>query len=49
MDRLLECYSLEASLKITKTLLIEMDREKEVEFLQNLCIRSKYISSVAII
>lgn len=41
VDRLLECFSLEVSMQITKTLLEEMGQKKMVDYLQTLCIRSK--------
>ncbi|XP_070699316.1 NACHT, LRR and PYD domains-containing protein 3 [Pempheris klunzingeri] len=41
VDRLLECYSLEVSLQITKTLIGELGQKKIVEFLQTLCIRNE--------
>lgn len=41
VDRLLECYGLEVSMQITKTLLEEMKKSKIVEFLQTLCLQSK--------
>ncbi|XP_070773509.1 NACHT, LRR and PYD domains-containing protein 3 [Enoplosus armatus] len=41
VDRLLECYNLEVSLQITKTLLKEIGQKKLVDFLQTLCIRNE--------
>ncbi|XP_041657929.1 protein NLRC3 [Cheilinus undulatus] len=41
VDRLLEYYSLEVSLQITKTLLEEMKFKKLVNYLQTLCIRNE--------
>ncbi|XP_040907320.1 protein NLRC3 [Toxotes jaculatrix] len=41
VDRLLECYDLEVSLQITKTLLGEMGKNKIVDYLQTLCIRNE--------
>lgn len=41
VDRLLECYSLEVSLQITKTLLEEIGKKTLVEYLQTLCIRNE--------
>lgn len=41
VDRLLECYHLEVSLQITRTLLEEIGQKKMVDYLQTLCIRSK--------
>lgn len=45
VDRLLEYYNLERSLQITKTLLEEIGKKKMVDFLQTLCIQSKYAAS----
>lgn len=42
VDRLLECYNLEVSLQITKKLLEEMGHNKMVDYIQTLCLRSKY-------
>lgn len=42
VDRLLECFDLEVSLQITKMLLEEIGQKKIVDYLQTLCIRSKY-------
>ncbi|KAF3705933.1 NLR family CARD domain-containing protein 3 CARD15-like protein Caterpiller protein 16.2 [Channa argus] len=39
VDRLLECYNLEVSLQITKTLLEEMEQNKLVDYIQTLCLR----------
>lgn len=44
VDRMLECYNLEVSLQITKSLLEEIGQKKMVDFLQTLCIRSKSAS-----
>ncbi|XP_076606631.1 NLR family CARD domain-containing protein 3 [Chaetodon auriga] len=41
VDRLLECYSLDVSLQITKSLLEEIEQKKLVEYLQTLCIRNE--------
>lgn len=41
VDRLLECYDLEVSLQITKTLVEEIGKKKLIDYLQTLCIRSK--------
>ncbi|XP_029303868.1 NACHT, LRR and PYD domains-containing protein 6-like [Cottoperca gobio] len=41
VDRLLECYNLEVSLQITKTLLEEIKQKSMVDFLQTLCIRNE--------
>lgn len=41
VDRLLECYSLEVSFRITKTLLGEMGLKKFVDYLQTLCLRNE--------
>nr|XP_020491166.1 NLR family CARD domain-containing protein 3-like [Labrus bergylta] len=41
VDRLLECYSLEVSMQITKTLLQEIGFKKLVNYLQTLCIRNE--------
>lgn len=41
VDRLLECYGLEVSLQITKTLLEEIGQKKMVDYLQTLCIRNE--------
>lgn len=41
VDRLLECYNLEVSLQITKTLLEEIGQKRMVDFLQTLCIRNQ--------
>ncbi|XP_044079649.1 NLR family CARD domain-containing protein 3 [Siniperca chuatsi] len=41
VDRLLECYDLEVSLQITKTLLEEIGQKKMVDYLQTLCIRNE--------
>lgn len=41
VDRLLECYDLEVSLQITRTLLEEMERNNVIDFLQTLCIRNE--------
>ncbi|XP_018547591.1 NLR family CARD domain-containing protein 3 isoform X1 [Lates calcarifer] len=41
VDRLLECFSLEVSMQITKTLLEEMGQKKMVDYLQTLCIRNE--------
>lgn len=41
VDRLLECYSLEVSLQITKTLLEKMELENLVDYLQTLRIRNE--------
>ncbi|XP_074467755.1 NACHT, LRR and PYD domains-containing protein 6 [Sebastes fasciatus] len=41
VDRLLECYSLEVSLQITKTLLEEIEQKKMIDYLQTLCIRNE--------
>lgn len=41
VDRLLECYSLELSLQLTKKLLEEMGRKKVVDYLETLCIRNE--------
>lgn len=41
VDRLLERYSLEASLQITKSVLDEIGKKKLVEYLQTLRNRSK--------
>uniref|UniRef100_A0A3Q0S5P6 Pyrin domain-containing protein n=1 Tax=Amphilophus citrinellus TaxID=61819 RepID=A0A3Q0S5P6_AMPCI len=43
VDRLLECYTLEVSLHITKTHLAEMGKNKLVDRLDTLCLRSKYL------
>lgn len=45
VDRLLECYSLELALQLTKKLLEEMGRKKVVDYLETLCIRSKYAAA----
>lgn len=42
VDRLLECYSLENSFQITKTHLAEMGKKKLVEYVDTLCLRSKW-------
>ncbi|XP_067347692.1 protein NLRC3 isoform X2 [Channa argus] len=41
VDRLLECYNLEVSLQITKTLLEEMEQNKLVDYIQTLCLRNE--------
>lgn len=41
VDRLLECYDLEVSMQITKTLLEAIGQKKLVKFLETLCLRSK--------
>ncbi|XP_061595826.1 LOW QUALITY PROTEIN: NACHT, LRR and PYD domains-containing protein 3 [Cololabis saira] len=41
VDRLLECFSLEASVTMTKALLIEMDKNRVAEFLETMCIRNE--------
>ncbi|XP_042355367.1 protein NLRC3 [Plectropomus leopardus] len=41
VDRLLECYDLEVSLQITKTLLEEMGLTRMIDFLQSLCRRNE--------
>ncbi|KAF7656032.1 hypothetical protein LDENG_00047140 [Lucifuga dentata] len=41
VDRLLECYGLEVSMQVTKTLLEEMRKSKMVEYLQTLCLRNE--------
>lgn len=41
VDRLLECYDLEVSLQITRTLLEEMELKNIIDFLQTLCIRNE--------
>lgn len=41
VDRLLQCYSLENSFQITKTVLAEMGKKKLVEYVDTLCLRSK--------
>lgn len=41
VDRLLECYSLEVSLQITKTLLEELGQKRMVDYLHTLCIRNE--------
>ncbi|XP_045895066.1 protein NLRC3 [Micropterus dolomieu] len=41
VDRLLECYHLEVSLQITRTLLEEIGLKKMVDYLQTLCIRNE--------
>ncbi|XP_053188062.1 protein NLRC3 [Scomber japonicus] len=41
VDRLLECYNLEISLKLTKYVLEEIGKKKMVDYLQSLCIRNE--------
>lgn len=41
VDRLLECYGLEVSFQITKTLLEELGHKRMADYIQTLCIRSK--------
>lgn len=41
VDRLLECFSLDVSLHITKILLEEIGKNTMIDYLQTLCIRSK--------
>ncbi|XP_071316669.1 NLR family CARD domain-containing protein 3 [Trachinotus anak] len=41
VDRLLECYSLEVSLQITKAVLEEIGHKRLVNYLQSLCIRNE--------
>nr|XP_046266201.1 protein NLRC3 [Scatophagus argus]XP_046266202.1 protein NLRC3 [Scatophagus argus]XP_046266203.1 protein NLRC3 [Scatophagus argus] len=41
VDRLLECYDLEVSLQITKTLLEEIGQKQMVNYLQTLCLRNE--------
>ncbi|XP_034539854.1 protein NLRC3 [Notolabrus celidotus] len=41
VDRMLECYSLEVSLQITKFLLEEMELKKLINHLQTLCLRNE--------
>ncbi|CAJ1064158.1 protein NLRC3 [Xyrichtys novacula] len=41
VDRLLECYSLEVSLQITRSILEEMERKKLVDYLKTLCLRNE--------
>ncbi|XP_017292419.1 NLR family CARD domain-containing protein 3 [Kryptolebias marmoratus] len=41
VDRLLECYSLEFSIQITKTILAKMGKNKDVDHLQNMCTRNE--------
>lgn len=41
VDRLLECYSLEESLKITKMVLAEIKKSKIVEFLRKECVKNE--------
>ncbi|XP_073336168.1 NLR family CARD domain-containing protein 3 [Pagrus major] len=41
VDRLLECFDLEVSLQITKTLLEAISQKKLVRFLETLCIRNE--------
>lgn len=41
VDRLLECYGLEVSLQITKSLLEEIGQKRMVNYLQTLCIRNE--------
>ncbi|XP_051255858.1 NLR family CARD domain-containing protein 3 isoform X1 [Dicentrarchus labrax] len=41
VDRLLECYNLEVSLQITKTLLEDIGQKKMVDFLNTLCLRNE--------
>lgn len=48
VDKLLECFSHEVSIQITKTVLAKMSKNKEVAHLQNMCTRSKCISSLKI-
>lgn len=43
VDRMLECYSLQVSLQITKTLLQELEQKKLINFLEDLQIESKFI------
>ncbi|XP_047463964.1 protein NLRC3 [Mugil cephalus] len=40
-DRLLECYSLQLALQITKTILVKIGQKTMVDFLQTLCIRNE--------
>lgn len=41
VDRMLECYSLEVSLQVTKVLLDEMGQKKLIDYLETLCIRNE--------
>ncbi|XP_030293584.1 NLR family CARD domain-containing protein 3 [Sparus aurata] len=41
VDRLLECYDLEVSMQITKTLLEAIGQKKLVKFLETLCLRNE--------
>ncbi|KAI3373569.1 hypothetical protein L3Q82_022163, partial [Scortum barcoo] len=41
VDRLLECFNLEVSLQITRTLLEEMGQKKMIDCLETLCIRNE--------
>uniref|UniRef100_G3QAM8 FISNA domain-containing protein n=1 Tax=Gasterosteus aculeatus TaxID=69293 RepID=G3QAM8_GASAC len=41
VDRLLECFSLDVSLHITKILLEEIGKNTMIDYLQTLCIRTK--------
>ncbi|XP_040006108.1 protein NLRC3 [Xiphias gladius] len=47
VDRLLECYSLEVSLQITKTLLEKIGQNKMVDYLHTLCIRNEVRSDLS--
>lgn len=49
VDRLLECFSLELSVQITKTILAKMNKKKEVDRLRDMCTRSKYICSLNVL
>lgn len=42
VDRLLQCYSIEVAMQITRALLEEMGQKKMVKYLHTLCLRSKY-------
>ncbi|XP_072231342.1 NLR family CARD domain-containing protein 3 [Leuresthes tenuis] len=41
VDQLLECYSLEVALDITEKLLVHMEKEKEVKYIQIMCVRNE--------